>query len=147
MAARPAVSVAHVDGEQLAVFSHGRVEHDLFGRRVHPGDVVVVSLTGANRDPGFVPTPEAFDPTQPAGGHLAFGHGFHRCVGSELARMELRTAFRAIADRFPDVELACSPDDLTFRELSVVYGIESLPVRLRPAQPRSAVDAPGRQQL
>ena len=60
--------------------------------------------------------------------HLAFGHGFHRCIGSELARMELRVAFRALAQRFPDLELAIEPSELQFRDLSIVYGVKSLPV-------------------
>ncbi|WP_082538018.1 cytochrome P450 [Angustibacter sp. Root456] len=132
---------------QTAFPRFARYDLELFGHEVRRGDVVLVSLSGANRDERLASGAVRFDPTREPGSHLAFGHGFHRCVGSELARMELRTAFRAIAERFPDVELACSPDDLTFRELSVVYGIESLPVRLRPAQPRSAVDAPSRQQL
>ncbi len=73
---------------------------------------------------------DAFDPTRPVSTHLAFGHGFHRCVGAELARMELRTAFPALARRFPDLTLAA--DALDYRELSIVYGVESLPVRLAP---------------
>ena len=46
--------------------------------------------------------------------------------------MELRAAFRAIAERFPDAELACPAQELRFRQLSVVYGVEALPVRLKP---------------
>ncbi len=117
---------------QTAFPRFARHDLDLFGRTVRKGDVVIVSLSGANRDDGLVPDAARFDPTREPGSHLAFGHGFHRCVGSELARMELRSAFRAIAQRFPDLQLACSPDDLRFRQLSVVYGVEALPVRLRP---------------
>ena len=66
----------------------------------------------------------------PPRAHLAFGHGFHRCVGAELARMELRTAFPALAARFPDLQLDVPLDDLTLRQLSIVFGVEELPVRL-----------------
>ena len=66
------------------------------------GDIVVVSLTGAGRDPARHVDPQRFDPTTAAAGTLAFGHGMHRCVGAELARMELRTALTALARRFPD---------------------------------------------
>ena len=52
------------------------------------------------------------------------------CVGAELARMELRTAFPAIARRFPDLTLAT--DRVDYRRLSIVYGVDSLPVRLQP---------------
>jgi cytochrome P450 len=66
--------------------------------------------------------------------HLAFGHGFHRCVGAELARMELRTAFPALSRRFPDMALASTP--ASYRTTSIVYGVDALPVRL--SAPRSS---------
>ena len=97
---------------------------------VRRGDVVLVSLTGAERDPARHVDPEQFDPTRAAAGTLAFGHGMHRCVGTELARMELRTALVALARRFPDLALACDPADLRFTELAIVHGVERLPVRL-----------------
>ena len=62
----------------------------------------------------------------PASGHLAFGHGAHRCIGAELARMELRTVLPALFQRFPRLELAVPEERLRFRRLSFVYGIEEL---------------------
>jgi cytochrome P450 len=47
--------------------------------------------------------------------------------------MELRVALRSLVRRFPDLSLAADPDTLQFRELSIVYGVESLPVRLMPS--------------
>jgi cytochrome P450 len=100
------------------------------GHTVRPGDVVIAHLAAANRDSRAGSRMDAFDVTRPVGAHLAFGHGFHRCVGAELARMELRTAFPALARRFPD--LAVATDALDYRRLSIVYGVDSLPVRLAP---------------
>lgn len=97
---------------------------------VTAGDIVLVSLTGAERDPAHRVDPEDFDPTKPTAGTLAFGHGMHRCVGAELARMELRTALVALARRFPDLSLACDPADLRFTELAIVHAVDRLPVRL-----------------
>jgi cytochrome P450 len=54
----------------------------------------------------------------------------HRCVGAELARMELLIALRALAERFPRVQVAAAPQALEFRKISAVYGIEALPVHL-----------------
>ncbi|GAA1926671.1 cytochrome P450 [Nocardioides hwasunensis] len=99
-------------------------------RTVRKGDVLVVSLTGAERDPARHEEASRFDPMTETAGTLAFGHGLHRCVGAELARMELRTALVALARRFPDLSLACDPADLRFTELAIVHGVESLPVRL-----------------
>jgi cytochrome P450 len=93
--------------------------------------VVICHLAGANRDPRHGPGLESFDPGRTPTSHLAFGHGFHRCVGAELARMELRAAFPALARRFPD--LAVDTERLAYREMSIVYGLESLPVRLEAA--------------
>jgi cytochrome P450 len=121
---------------QIAFPRFARHDLDLFGKRVKSGDVVVCSLSGANRDDVFGSLPERFDPTRRAPSHLAFGHGFHRCVGSELARMELRVALQAMARRFPDLCLAVEPSELQFRDLSIVYGVDSLPVRLNLTTPR-----------
>lgn len=115
---------------QTAFPRFARHDVDLGGVRVRAGDVVLVSLTGANRDPAEHPAADAFDPTAGGAAHLAFGHGLHRCVGAELARMELRTALCGLATRFPGLGLAVEPGELRFTELSVVYGVEALPVRL-----------------
>lgn len=119
---------------QIAFPRFAREDHDLFGHHVTKGSVVVVSLSGANRDPSVVPHPEQFDLRNASTAHLAFGHGLHRCVGAELARMELRAALVGLAHRFPDISLATEDiGQLAFRELSIVHGLESLPVRLTPA--------------
>lgn len=109
---------------------------DLFGKPIKKGDVVIVSLSGANRDPVLGEDTETINPHVDRSSHLGFGHGFHRCVGAELARMELRSAFLGLVERFPNLELATPLEDLTFRDLSIVYGVESLPVRLRPDSTR-----------
>ncbi|MGH3501930.1 MAG: cytochrome P450 [Nocardioidaceae bacterium] len=117
---------------QVAFPRFARHDHDLFGHAVSAGDVVLCSLSGADRDPVFGAGADRFDPHRPAGPHLAFGHGLHRCVGAELARMELRAAFSSLSRRFPDLSLAVAPEELNFRKLSIVYGVEALPVRLHP---------------
>ncbi|MEO9110338.1 MAG: cytochrome P450, partial [Jatrophihabitantaceae bacterium] len=117
-----------------------RHDLNLFGKSITAGDVVVCSLSGANRDDIFGDTADRFDRSRPGRPHLAFGHGFHRCVGSELARMELQVAFGALAQRFPDMILAIKPSALHFRKLSIVYGLDSLPVTLHgtPVPPEHA---------
>ncbi len=107
--------------------------HDLMlcGHKIFAGDVVVSSLSGTNRDPALGEAMDDFDPIRPPTSHFAFGHGFHRCIGAELARMELRAAYPSLLRRFPDMTLAVDPSELTFRKLSIVYGVESLPVRIR----------------
>ncbi len=99
------------------------------GKNISEGSVIVCSLPAANRDPRATPGNDV-DLGRANTSHLAFGYGFHRCVGAELARMELKMAFPALASRFPDMRLAVPAEDLDYRALSVVYGVESVPVRL-----------------
>ncbi|MCR6490126.1 cytochrome P450 [Amycolatopsis sp. OK19-0408] len=95
------------------------------------GEFVLVSLLGANRDAERYPEPDRLDITRVVGGHLAFGHGIHYCVGAPLARLEAEIALGGILTRFPDLALDAKPDELVYRYSSLVHGLESLPVRLR----------------
>ncbi len=116
---------------QVAFPRFAKQDMEIFGRRIRKGDVLLASLSGANRDPaGAGEDPETFDPFRiPRSGHLAFGHGIHRCIGAELARMELRTVFPRLLRRFPDLRLDVDESELAFRQLSFVYGVDELPVR------------------
>ncbi|CAN5411534.1 cytochrome P450 [soil metagenome] len=116
---------------QVAFPRFPKIEVEVGGQRVAPGDVVICQLAGVNRDPRLGDRMEAFDLSRPVSSHLAFGYGFHRCVGAELARMELRTAFPALSRSFPDLSLAT--DKVDYRHMSIVYGVDALPVRLEPA--------------
>jgi cytochrome P450 len=100
------------------------------GVQVSAGDGLLVSLSGADRDPRLTGDPETFDPRREPTPHLAFGHGIHRCIGAELARMELRTAYPALARRFPNLRLAAPASSLPMRETSIVYGVDAMPVSL-----------------
>lgn len=100
------------------------------GQQIAKGDALICSLIGADRDPALGAHIDRLDPSKASRSHLAFGHGFHRCVGAELARLELRTAFRGLSERYPDLELACDFDELDFRKLSIVFGLGALPVHL-----------------
>jgi len=100
------------------------------GVPIQKGAVVLCSLPAVNRDPRRTPGDE-LDLARASSSHLAFGYGFHRCIGAELARMELRMAFPALAARFPDMQLSVPSADLEYRALSIVYGVEAVPVTLR----------------
>ncbi|MDQ6640999.1 MAG: cytochrome P450 [Actinomycetota bacterium] len=99
------------------------------GQAIGKGSVILCSLSAANRDPRSTAGDE-IDLERASGSHLAFGYGFHRCVGAELARMELRMAFPALARRFPELRLAVPMEDLDYRAQSIVYGVEELPVTI-----------------
>ena len=100
------------------------------GRKIKKGSCVMAHLPAADRDPRVYADPATLDPARATASHLAFGYGFHRCVGAELARLELRAAYPALARRFPDLTLAVPAEELPYHAKSIVYGVESVPVRL-----------------
>ena len=95
----------------------------LAGAEVRRGDLVVVSLTAANRDPEVFEHPDEFDITRPnARSHVSFAHGPHACLGAQLARMETRAAAAAVLDLLPGIELTTVPSvgGIVFRKPTTV---------------------------
>jgi cytochrome P450 len=120
---------------QVAFPRFARTDVEIGGIRILKGDIVFCSLSAANRDSPMGAGPETFhagryEPGTPVPGHLAFGYGIHRCLGAELAKMELRIAYPALVRRFPEMRAAVAQEELSFRGTSVVYGVETVPVLL-----------------
>lgn len=90
------------------------------------GDVVVVALPAANRDPALLADPDVFDVSRRPTHHVAFGHGAHHCLGHQLARMELAVVFPALLRRFPQLALAEQPGPEQFRGNGPVNGVRHL---------------------
>ncbi len=101
---------------------------ELGGVAIPAGSLVILALAAANRDPRLLAGGDRMDVTRDAGGHLAFGHGVHHCLGAPLARMEMRIAFPALLRRFPRLALAVPFDAVGFRAFHFIYGLQSLPV-------------------
>lgn len=99
------------------------------GQLIRAGDVAMVSLPSANRDPDFMADADMFDVTRQPQAHLTFGHGIHQCLGQQLARLEMSVALPALLQRFPTLSLAASEADLRFRGDGPVNGVRELPVR------------------
>ncbi|MFH0180598.1 cytochrome P450 [Streptomyces cacaoi] len=93
------------------------------------GELVLIALADADRDPARFPDPDRFDIRRPAGGHLAFGHGIHYCLGAPLARLQTRTAVTALLDRCPTLALDALPSALPWRTGLLIRGPRRLPVR------------------
>ncbi len=113
---------------QVAFPRFARHRAEVGGVMIEPGDVLVCSLSGANRDPHLAAGLDGLRLTAVETSHLAFGHGVHRCLGAELARLELRIALPALFRRFPQLRLVEDPP--AFRGLSVVFGVDELQVAL-----------------
>ncbi|WP_405699326.1 cytochrome P450 [Streptomyces sp. NBC_01383] len=111
-----------------ATFRYTTEAVTLGGTDIPTGAPVLVVLGAANRDPERFPSPDQLDAGRDAAGHLAFGHGIHRCVGAPLAKAEAEIALRAVLTRFPGLRLAVPPDQLQWRHARLVRGLASLPV-------------------
>jgi cytochrome P450 len=94
------------------------------------GAWVLPAISSANADPGRFPDPDRLDLGRDTSGHVAFGYGIHYCLGAPLARMEAEVAFGALLARFPGMSLAVPPQELRWRQVSLMHGLETLPVRL-----------------
>ncbi|MDT0309127.1 cytochrome P450 [Streptomyces sp. DSM 44917] len=101
---------------------------ELGGHRIRKGEVVMISLAAANRDPDRFEDPEALDVSRPPVTHLGFGHGAHQCLGQQLARIELRVGLSALLRRLPGLRLAVPPEEIRLRHDMQVYGVYELPV-------------------
>ncbi|GAA2548379.1 MULTISPECIES: cytochrome P450 [Streptomyces] len=102
---------------------------ELGGRTIEAGTTVVLSYHTANRDPERFADPDVLDLRRKYDGHLAFSHGIHQCLGQQLARVEMRVAFRALIDRFPTLRLAVPAEEVALRpETADIFGVKSLPV-------------------
>jgi cytochrome P450 len=98
----------------------------LAGASIQRGDLVTVSITGANRDPAVFADPEGFDIRRPnARQHLAFAHGPHVCLAADLARLETRAAITALAKGLPGLRLDSDnppmPTGLVFRKPAALH--------------------------
>ncbi|UFS93349.1 cytochrome P450 [Nocardia huaxiensis] len=111
-------------------------ELEIAGVTLQPGNVVVMILAGANRDPGVFENPHTFDITRKnVREHLSFSSGPHVCLGASLARMEGTYALRTLFEQFPDLRLAGTPER---REQFNLHGYAHLPVHLGKRVPAAA---------
>ncbi|MFG1708078.1 cytochrome P450 [Nonomuraea sp. M3C6] len=102
---------------------------ELGGQTIKAGTTVLLSYNTANRDPERFTDPHVLDLRRQDGGHLAFGHGIHQCLGQQLARVEMRVALPALVNRFPTLRLAVPAEEVGLRpETADIYGVKSLPV-------------------
>lgn len=100
---------------------------DAVGCPMHAGDKVLMSFPAANRDPAHFDDPDTFVIDRQHNRHVAFGKGIHRCLGSNLARMELKVALEEWLARVPTFEII-DPDVVTWTG-GQVRGPRTIPVR------------------
>ena len=104
-----------------------RTDVTVQGHHIPAGSRVLMSNAAADRDPQKYATPDAIDLVQAGHGHLTFSVGIHRCLGSHLARRELRIVISEFLTRIPDFAIAPGVDP-EVRWPSPVLGLETLPL-------------------
>jgi len=105
---------------------------EIGGHRFRAGDRLLLMYPSGNRDEEVFEDPFRFDVRRDPNPHIAFGgRGAHHCLGSSLARLELRVMFEELLRRFPDMALA-KDDPPPMRPANFVVGAEALPVRFSP---------------
>jgi cytochrome P450 len=100
--------------------------------RVPAGQVVLPSLTAANRDERVFIEPHRFDIHRRPNPHLSFGHGIHFCLGAPLARLEARVALRLLLERYRDVEVA-GDEPVEHRNPWTMVAVTKLPLAVHAA--------------
>jgi cytochrome P450 len=131
--ADPALTPAAVE-EMLRydtpVQAMGRIadrDTEIDGVPVHAGQLVLIMLGAAHRDPTVFPDPDTFDITRAGGAVLSYGGGVHHCLGAPLARMQASVFIPALLARFPTLRPAGPP----VRRGFVLRGFADFPVALR----------------
>jgi cytochrome P450 len=114
-------------------FAHFRrtatCDTELHGQKIKEGEKVVMWYASSNRDETRFQDPDRFDVRRTTE-HQAFGAGGrHFCLGTALARLELRILFEETLKRYPKIELAGKP---AFVESLFINQLKTLPVRLSP---------------
>ncbi len=102
----------------------------LGGADISTGDKVVVYHVAANRDPAVFDDPDSFDIERKSNDHLTFGAGPHFCLGSHVARQQMRAIFTETLWRLPGLVLDGQPERLVS---NFQNGLKHLPVRWDPA--------------
>ena len=94
-------------------------------QEIRKGEKVVMYYGAANRDPRVFDNPEVFDITRKPNPHIAFGTGTHFCMGSHIARLEMRVTLEEFLRRFPNLRLAGPPERM---QSNFISAIKRMPV-------------------
>ncbi|MFD8808559.1 cytochrome P450 [Streptomyces sp. NPDC059597] len=107
---------------------------DLDGVTIRKGDCILVDFAaGGHETDRHGPDASRFDVLRTRRDILGFGHGPHRCLGAPLGEIEAASALGRLFGLFPDVRLACAPEELQPLPTFMLNGYRSLPVLLRPS--------------
>ena len=99
---------------------------EMRGKVMEKNDRIRWFISSANRDPNVFAEPDKFDITRQPNPHVAFGNGVHHCLGATLARVEGQEVFKALAERFPGLQV--QTEKLEYQPSITFRSLKSLPV-------------------
>ena len=103
----------------------------LVGDVLIPADeMVVLVINSADRDSSHFPDADRLDLSRNPRGIMTFGHGIHYCVGAPLAKLMLEIGLSQLLTRYPRLRLAVAPDEVRWKNSTLVHGLVALPVRI-----------------
>jgi cytochrome P450 len=106
-----------------------REDIEIAGQKIARGEMLLVLLAAADRDPARFSDPQAFDIARAdANRHIAFGKGVHACLGAPLARLEGQIAIETLFRRYPELRLAVPADEIEWAP-SFLRGLTKLPLK------------------
>jgi cytochrome P450 len=101
---------------------------EIRGKQIRKGEALALFYPSANRDEEVFDDPFEFRIDRDPNPHLSFGIGEHFCLGSHVARLELKVAYKHLLPRIEEIELAGPPERL---HSALVGGVKHLPIRYR----------------
>ena len=109
------------------MFRRATQDIEISGIPIPEGAIIETRFGAANLDPSVFAHPETVDLTRPNGrAHLTFGAGIHVCIGNQLARGELRLAFKALVDRLDGFRPSRGAASFAYTSTYVAYGLTEL---------------------
>ncbi|MDX3853402.1 cytochrome P450 [Streptomyces sp. AK02-01A] len=115
----------------IVQFGLGRVakeDLEIGGAQIKKGELVVVAMNAANRDPRAFQDPDTLDIDRKMTRHIGFGYGVHACLGQNVARAELKTVLPKLFQRFPNLRLATPLEEVPMDFTGTNYGVRKLMV-------------------
>jgi len=116
------------DGPVHATGRAALEDFEFQGARIEKGQMVMIGIAGANRDPACFPDPETLDIERAENPHLSLGHGRHSCLGASLARLEARSALGGLVERYPNMKLTSAKP--AWGTNAALRGLTTLPVHV-----------------
>jgi cytochrome P450 len=105
---------------------------EIGGRQIREGEQILLHFGAANRDPAEFDCPANFELARRPNRHFSFGGGVHRCMGSNLARLNLRVVFEELLSRLDNIRMTDGEAPI-HRPAQLPWGLDYLPLTFTPS--------------